>query len=576
MTINPQHHGHDQFDVLQGSVSNHFAQIESVLLQNECVNGQYQLNTAGSYAQNCPIDHPGFTTVCISTNGAIVADLENSYITAELEYTLKCNKDLSTAKLYQNNLTKYFIGFKQSLDALTRYDIYVNSQMLYSQPYVGAESFVQVAGLKDEVRNKNPYVYTSYRNASRLDQNVCGVYVDMANIGTNEFKVKIPVKINIHQFLMLSSIHYLPSFAGRWEIRLYFGPDNLVVCPVDPTAYAHPCLHDIIRTNTSTYDVNKEGEKFVGFSKRFTQIGDTFYAITGSKVGETSFGDTKIEAATVFNPTVKFTYEEATFNALKCSCQECFMNTTQFQLRYEVYQALMSHYIETPLIIPTNVLSYYRFTHQTNNEGTIHAIANLNAENVDSMYVLIPESPVQTTCFYQPYLTQVRMSLGEFGIRPAQYVNTFNDPRFVGMTLDALNLESSQIAAMNKDFANSINPHPTVYANADGNAINTYQHQTYNKALDDSHFMIGIPLSQVGFQSGTVSSPNTNINFQFSATREKKMDMTNFDGSVAVITEKKEWSAPVNVLMLMDSEIMIQVVPNSDNPVVRLSSKSIV
>jgi len=139
---------------------------------------------------------------------------------------------------------------------------------------------------------------------------------------------------------MLSSIHYLPSFAGRWEIRLYFGPDNLIVCPVDPTAYVHPCLHDLIRKGTSEYTVNAKGDNFIGFSKRFTQIGDTFYAITGSTVP-----DTQIQANTVFDPTATLTYEEVTFNALKCSCRECFMNTTQFQLRYEVYQALMSHYI---------------------------------------------------------------------------------------------------------------------------------------------------------------------------------------------------------------------------------------
>ena len=45
MTINPQLQGKDQFEVLAGSVTNHFAQIESVLLQNECVNGQYNIST---------------------------------------------------------------------------------------------------------------------------------------------------------------------------------------------------------------------------------------------------------------------------------------------------------------------------------------------------------------------------------------------------------------------------------------------------------------------------------------------------------------------------------------------------
>ena len=53
--------------------------------------------------------------------------------------------------------------------------------------------------------------------------------------------------------------------------------------------------------------------------------------------------------------------------------------------------------------------------------------------------------------------------MGEFGVKPAQYVNTYNDPRFVGLTLDSLNLEMSKIAAMNHDFGNSIMPHSREY-----------------------------------------------------------------------------------------------------------------
>ena len=101
MTLNPQAQGHSSFDVLQGSVSNHFAQIESVLLQNECVNGQYNMVSAPSYANNCPVHAPGFTKVCFSTNGSIVSDLDNSYIEADIIYKLKYSgiQDLTKAKL---------------------------------------------------------------------------------------------------------------------------------------------------------------------------------------------------------------------------------------------------------------------------------------------------------------------------------------------------------------------------------------------------------------------------------------------------------------------------------------------
>ena len=59
MSINPQFQGHDQYDVMKGSVSAHFAEIDNVLLRNECINGQYQVVTQACYGANTPVDSPG-------------------------------------------------------------------------------------------------------------------------------------------------------------------------------------------------------------------------------------------------------------------------------------------------------------------------------------------------------------------------------------------------------------------------------------------------------------------------------------------------------------------------------------
>ena len=614
--INPQHTGNDQFDVLQGSVTNHFAKIESVLLQNECINGQYNLVTAASYGANCPVETPGFTRVCISTNGSIIADLENSYIEANLRYRLKYsgvafdnakvpNADKS-GYVGAQKMSKFFIGFKQSLDALERYDIYVNSQQIYSQPFVGPESTIMLAGLNDTIRENNPWVYTSYKNAATMDQNVCGVYVDLSEVAANtEFVVDIPVKINLHQFLLLSPVHYLPSFAGRWEIQLHFGPKNLVITPVLPTAYIDPAAVTVastgdkitiaadsgvykfkindaadfvtnytVKANASVKTVNDSIQEVMhycskdtdnahvtGWANYFTQIGCPFPVYTGVDGNALKFG-------------------KITFECNSSSLEACLMNITQFQLRYEVYQALMAHYVENPLIIPTNTLSYNRFSHSSGSNpagGTnyIQATANLPVENIDSIFVLVPENERQQTCFYQPHLSDVRLGMGEFGIHPQRYMDTFNkggnafnNRRFVSYLLDSLNLENSQISAMNKDFSNSILPSPIIYSGANL-GTRGYQRIAKNytdKCYDSSHFIIGFPCSQVGFQSGTISSPNSNINFQFDATVNAAPDCT------AVV----DYKTSVICMFLADCELMIQVVPNSDLPVVRLSSKSIV
>ena len=59
-----------------------------------------------------------------------MTDIENSYITATLDVTFSMSKGMSEEGL------PIFIGFKQSLDALERYEILVNSNVLYQQTYV--------------------------------------------------------------------------------------------------------------------------------------------------------------------------------------------------------------------------------------------------------------------------------------------------------------------------------------------------------------------------------------------------------------------------------------------------------
>jgi hypothetical protein len=81
-----------------------------------------------------------------------------------------------------------------------------------------------------------------------------------------------------------------------------------------------------------------------------------------------------------------------------------------------------------------------------------------------------------------------------------------------------------------------------------------------------------VSLSQVGFQSGTVSSPNTNIPFIFDANLGDAAALGG--GGRAVVIPPLETS--IICMFLLDCAIMIQVVPNSDIPVVKLTNKSIV
>jgi hypothetical protein len=132
------------------------------------------------------------------------------------------------------------------------------------------------------------------------------------------------------------------------------------------------------------------------------------------------------------------------------------------------------------------------------------------------------------------------------------------------MIVDALNLEASEITGMNDDVLRTFLGGRTMWS------LNGAQDWDWDNRLirdDVSNFFIGFSLSQIGFQSGTVTSPNSNVPFMFDAVLDRPASNTH---------QTQAFDSSLVVMFLLDCSIMIQVVPDSDIPVVKLSSKSIV
>jgi hypothetical protein len=491
-------------------------------------------------------------------------------VTVDLEYKIRLNNSGGTDWDGTNKDHKWlFVGFKNSLEALSRYDIYVNSNKIYSQAWVGPESFIYNAGLPQTIAEGNKYVHTCSKSVHELSPDVCGVYLDLTKenytAGT-EMTINIPVKINLHQILMLASVRYLPSFCGRWELELYPNWNNLVVLPVRPERTIGKVKADLLFDPAHISSIKDLTWSFTQIGKKFNVLKDYTYSATNG---------TCVPATAPI--TLTLYCSEGTLN-------QCLMSMTTFQLRFEVFEDLRRMYSEQPLIIPTNILHYSRFSGQPglNTDNTIfHATLSQSLENCDSVFILVPFTTDQTTCFYQPYLRELRLSLGEFGTHPQRYVETCDNAHFLAMILDSLNLETSEITAMNKDVGTSITfPRRIAKFNAGtaGNIDVTWLPVAVHEKGETSDFFIGISLSQVGFQSGTVSSPNTNIPFIFDAVLDKVDGHARTGAGTtttwAVDIEKIDTS--IIALFLLDCALMIQVVAGSDVPVVKLTNKSIV
>ena len=260
MAINPAAVGTNAFELLDGSVSSFYADVDEAIAASEVVKGQYRMTINPAYNSPNPVDSNSFTTVGLTQSGPMVVDLENSYITTNVEVLIKPDANLPLLKDVANgNQHEFsshqimFVGWKRSIEAIERYDILVNSTPIYTQSFCGEESFIMSQVENDLVRKKSPFITTTYHNIQNLEPGVCGTFVVFdgntagavgnAVSAANGITVLIPIKIPVANFPILRNLKYLLSWMGKWEIRLYFSTQNMIQCLVDP---------DIVEQNVIT------------------------------------------------------------------------------------------------------------------------------------------------------------------------------------------------------------------------------------------------------------------------------------------------------------------------------------
>ena len=318
MTINPATVGHDAYDLLDGSVSSFYQDVDEAIVASEVVKGQYRMTINPAYNSPNPVDSNSFTTVGLTQSGPMVVDLENSYITTEVELNIKTMTSITQSKgTGKGGLYAFFVGWKSSIEAVERYDILVNSTPIYTQAFTGEESFIQYQVINDLVKHTSPFIYTTYEEAAKMSPNVCGTYILFdpkgASFKSEWEKVRIPIKIPCSNFLILRNLKYLLSWMGKWEIRLYFSGQNLVVLPIDPDV-----VKKVIKKDDGTD--NTMGEiKYKAVSHCFHQANEEFDWIKS---------DNDATDATIIAGKNGITWTKMTL-------QNVEMNTAQFQLRMD-------------------------------------------------------------------------------------------------------------------------------------------------------------------------------------------------------------------------------------------------
>ena len=565
MTLNPASVGNNAYDLLDGSVSAFYADVDEAIVASEVVKGQYRMTINPAYNSPNPVDSNSFTTVGLTQSGPMVVDLENSYITTEVELDI----DFAGKTEYKgpaadtsSHAAAFFIGWKSSIEAIERYDIMVNSTPIYTQSFCGEESFIQYQVINDLVKNTSPYIYTTYENVIQMSPLVCGTYVVMNPAATKNTnisslkKIKIPIKIPVSNFLLLKNLKYLLSWMGKWEIRLYFSPQNLVVLPI-PHEMVRKCL------GISITDPAKIPNCVI--SHNFHQVDEDFEWVDPTN---------PVAAAAV----------KWQVHCSKMTLCNVEMNTAQFQLRMDILEMLKQKYLsEKPLTFPVSTVQVARFTgppsttptdKETNKPLNIVLCQAIN--NCDTLFVLPFRASTQHTTCTDPFITDLQLHAGEYGSYPTQPFHTYprldkQNIRFVNAVADALNVNASELCSFSKDVARTFMPTTFIQ---DGTSTDLYLYNGPGGNYGDrTNFFIPFPFSTDDDFQGGLSSPSSNINFKLTGT-------LNWDGApdnhpILQATDRRKFDTPWVAAFLIDGVIMIRPDPGSDAAKVIWSDRTV-
>ena len=516
-------------------IASYFDIVDSAVKTAD-TNKRYSMSTNVSTAPSPPIQANSWTHVHIAPTCDNMCDLYNSYIVADMEIEINPIKSPAASADNFDNPPSAWIGFKDSLHAISQYQIISNGVSVYDQSHAIEESYITSLATPDTVIERDVFSKCSMKGIhKRPDCLMTGAIVDLTK---SSQKVTISLKIDIRRFLPLSPVKYLPAFVGNLELRLKFSTDGLVWCPMPYT------------------------DLMVNPSKRngiilLPTIGTCFRPLSENQKVYVSCAKTTVAAcADGSKPEVyKIVAGTAHLEVKQMCISKCYSILACFGIDDGIYQSLIQRYSGQSLSFPTQTLSFHQtdgpFTFDAGSghdkEGKFNLAITITPRFVDTIFFLFPHKPNHRTCYYNPMFKEVRLYMGGYGTMPDQAMSSYGMQSYE-MTQNALNMNNDAVG-LNEGVMRSM---------IVSDRIRTTQQLEGYEANDVSNYVLAFPTSVDNtFQQGqTSSSP---ITYELKGTFHPNSMFCVQDGSQCV---------PM-IGLLKDSVLAIQIRPTGP-PIIAL------
>lgn len=534
-------------------IASYFDVVDNCIALSD-TNKAYSLNPQTSYSPSPPIKSGSYTTCIISPNTHNTADIYNGFIRADMKVMIKIDKpilsDLENVSGY--NFGKVWFGFKDARDAVEKYEIVANGMTLYTQNFGCEESFLTACCANEVTKRADIYSKARHKDIwNDTHGRRCG-FVANLNKDVTSVTETIRLKIDLRRFLPLSNIKYLPAFAGKIELRLYFSTAGMVYCPVgfEKSLVANPHIMKDFNVDEITNEFRPIGEPIWMWTSTEKIAMDKINDPNNlPPVGENHGGAYEVAGANNTKARVDRTiYSDwRTWSVVDYSIEECASIIPCFGIHESVYTALVQRYAnpQHPLTFPTQIMSFYTCTRPLNNEQD-KATITITPNFVDSMFCLFPLKHTHKTYFKNPMFEAFHMNCGNYNNIPAKAFGTNGKyPEFLEYCQNAMNMNGEQ-NGFNKEVIASL--------------ANEYQYNENTTGYypnDRSSFFIGLPTETDGtYQQGLSSLAP--INFELICSQKADNPF------------RQEVDTPPLLCLLTDISISILIRPNGMPPSVRI------
>ena len=513
-------------------VASYFDIVDNAIAMSD-TNKKYVIDAQASYSPSAPIHAGLFTTFIISPTCDNTADLYNGFIKAKMK--INCNLSAALVAALNNVVGHSFngvwVGFKDAMDAVEKYEILANGISIYTQNFGPEESFLTACGANET--SKQADIYSKVRHKDifkrKFNQARCGAFIEINNVNVVYNNIYIPLKIDLRRFLPLSNIKYLPSFAGKLELKIMFGTQGLVYCPV---GLSNDFVHDASNFTQLQIDA---------ITNEFTPIGQQVM------LWENSAGNHLSAAARTL--TVNRDYE----------ITDCYSVIPNFGIDGDIYQSLVQRYSQQELIFPTQILTFTTMSKPLS-AGHYSTTQTITPRFIDSIFFIFPLTSNHHTVFKNPQFSNFQLRCGGYGVVPTiPFATDGSDPMFIELCQNAMNVNGEQ-TGLNKEVVQSLTN------------IRSARATTGRISYDRTSFFVGLPTETDNtFQQGQTS--NTPITYEIVC--DVPNQIPNDAGGNDLNDFVQPGAVPPIMALLQDTVISIHVQPNGIPPVVEIGAYDI-